>query len=144
MRPRRSSEGGSPKSPSKTSKRGNEWVLEPFAVKGVLSTAKYRPKGSRSRTTPRRRSSITGPGRRSSGRRGGCATSLMKRRLSPGDVTASWTLTPATTQDAGIAPVFTTGGFDVSEYQISDVSGVYDQGRLFREMDYRNMHAQLQ
>lgn len=144
MQPRRSSDGGSPQSESKTVKRGNEWVLEPFAVKGVLSTAKYRPKGSRSRTAPRRRSSVMGPGRRSSGRRGGCATSLMKRRLSPGEVTASWTLTPATSQNAVVAPVFATAGFDVSGYQISDVSGVYNQGRLFAEMDYRNMHAQLQ
>lgn len=68
----------------------------------------------------------------------------MKRRLSPGDAVATWTLPPATPQDAGLAPVFSTGGFDVSGYQISDVAGVYDQGRLFAEMDYRGMHAQLQ
>lgn len=143
MQPRRCSDGGSPKSSSKPAKRGNEWVLEPFAVKGVLSTAKYRPKGSRARTTPGRRSYISGPGRRSSGRRGGCATSLMKRRLSPSGSTA-WTLSPVISQDAGLAPVFAAGGFDVSGYHISDVSGVYDQGRLFAEIGYRDIHGQLQ
>lgn len=130
----------------------------------MQSTAKYRAK-NKDRT--RRQPSAA---RRSSGHRGGCATSKMKRRRQsqpapspppaaphPQDFPAApWVSAPAQEVRAPLTPESNAGDvpfvghgmvdfsvpqFQLPSYQISDVVGTWDGGRFFAG-DFRSMNIQ--